>query len=99
MKRNNYEVYHIYCAIMFFNDFKPGIFSATANAETILNITLRKRSGAVTYSKTIFGFGEEQSCFITGGKNASLALEKSLFHAVQRLMDDTDFLRALLGKD
>lgn len=80
----------------FFNDYKPGFFTASANSEAVLNVTLRKKDGVIVYSKTIFGFGEEETCFITGGHNASLALEKSLQHAVQRLMNDPDFIRALL---
>lgn len=87
----NIEIYK------FFNDFKPGFFSVgAANSETFLNVTLRKGS-MIAYSKTIFGFGEEETCFLTSGTNASLALEKSLHHAVQRLMDDPDFISSLLN--
>lgn len=80
----------------FFNDYKPGFFSASANSEAVLNVILRKKDGMIVYSKTILGFGEEETCFLTGGNNASLALERSLYHAVQRLMNDPDFIWALL---
>jgi uncharacterized lipoprotein len=45
------------------------------------------------------GFGKEEPCFLAGGKNASLALERSLYHAVQKLMNDPDFILALLANN
>lgn len=82
----------------FFNDFKPGLFSGSAKSETFLNIILKK-NGMVVYAKTISGFGKEETCFLAGGKNASLALERSLYHAVQKLMNDPDFILALLANN
>lgn len=95
----SYEGSHLNIELCkFFNDYKPGFFSASANSETVLNVILKKKDGMIIYSKTILGFGEEETCFLTGGNNASLALEKSLYHAVQRLMNDPDFIWALLTK-
>lgn len=83
----------------FFNDFKEGFFSASANSETVLNVSLRNKDGALLYAKTIFGFGGEETCFVVGGNNASLALERSLQNAIQRLMNDPDFIWALLASN
>ena len=83
----------------FYNDYKIGFFSAVARADTVLNVTLRKRDCTMVYSKAIFGFGEETSCFLTTGNNASLALERALHYAVQRLMNDPDFIMALLSSN
>ncbi len=82
--------------IKFFNNFKPIYFGARADSETILNVTLRNENGVMVYSKTIFGFGEEEICFLAGGNNARLALERSLYQAIQKLMKDPGFIGALL---
>lgn len=81
----------------FFNDYKPGFFSATAGSETVLNVTLKKKNGVIAYSKTILGFGAEETCFLASGSNATLALERSLYQAVQKLMNDPDFIFALMN--
>lgn len=83
----------------FFNNFKLGLFSGSADSETVLNVVLRKKNGVIAFSKTIFGFGREETCFVAGGKNASLALEKSLYHAVQNLVNDPDFISVLLSNN
>jgi len=85
----NIEIYKLY------NHFAQGGFTADANSETVLNVTLRNREGIIAYSKTIIGYGDEKPCFNLSGKNASLALERSLSQAVQKLMEDPNFIQAL----
>lgn len=49
----------------------------------------------IVYSKTILGFRDEKPCFLLSGTYASLALERSLNNAVEKLMNDPDFILAL----
>jgi uncharacterized lipoprotein YajG len=81
----------------FFNDYKLGPMCSNANSETVLHVILRDKSGTIVYSKTIIGLGEEEACFLTGGKNASRALEGSLHNAIKKLMNDCNFISALLA--
>lgn len=78
-----------------YNDFKPGWFCAKADAETVFNIVLKNKEGTVVYAKTIMGLGKEETCFFASGKNANLALQQSLRAAIQKLMNDREFIQAL----
>jgi uncharacterized lipoprotein YajG len=81
----------------FFNHFViTGFISGKAGSETILHAVLKNANGNILYSKTIYELGEEHSCYLSNGANACLALNKSLTYAVQKLMDDPDFITALL---
>ena len=76
----------------FRNNFKAEAFSISADSETILNVTMNKNDGMILYAKTVIGCGEEASCFRLSGKNTSMALERSLYDAVQKLVNDPEFI-------
>lgn len=79
----------------FYNHYEYGPFAANANSETVLNVNLRNKEGMITYSKIILGFGDESPCFLLSGTNARIALERSLYNTIQKLMNDPDFIWAL----
>lgn len=81
----------------FFNYFKSELFNLKAESETILSVVLKEKNGRIVYYKTIIGFGEEHVSFIIRGNDVSLVLEKSLHDALQKLMNDPDFMLALLS--
>ena len=71
-------------------------FSARANSEAVLNVGFEEKDGTIVYSKTIFGFGGRGNLFSCKRQKCVFGIQRSLYHAVQRLMNDPDFTLALL---
>lgn len=79
----------------FNNDFKMGFFSGDACSEAIVHVLVKDR-GEIKFSKTIFGYGWEEPCFLASGKNAALSLEEALKDTVQKIVNDPAFIDSLL---
>ena len=84
--------------LKFYNDFKVGFFSSEAESEIILNVSVKDKVQANLYSKTIMTKGKEDTVMIMSGDNARLSLEDALRNSVAKLMQDEDFVQALLKK-
>lgn len=61
-----------------------------------MNVLVNDRGGKDLYRKNISVIGKECTVFLHGGKNAKLALEDALRNGVAELMQDSDFIKALL---
>lgn len=83
--------------IKFFNDFKSGFFAGDASGELIMSAQVKKIGGNISYNKTITGEYLEQNIQLATGNNAKLALEGALKDAVSKLVNDSDFIMALMG--
>ena len=82
--------------IKFFNDFKSGFFAGDASAEVIMGASVKPMNGNINYNKIITGTYLEQNIQLATGNNAKLALEGALKDAVPKLLNDSDFIMALM---
>ena len=82
--------------IRFFNDFKSGFFAGDAAGEVIIGTMVKRKNGSITYKKTITGKYVEQDIQLATGKNAKIALEGALKDAVSKLVNDPEFIKALM---
>jgi uncharacterized lipoprotein YajG len=80
------------------NRFENGFFSGTGRSETILSVCIQNAQGALQYGKTVIGEGNNPTVLFTTGKNAKIALERSLQDAILQVVEDPEFLQALLKK-
>lgn len=83
--------------IKFFNDFKTGFFAGDASAEVLMGSQVIQSNGNIIYNKTITGNYVEHNIQLATGNNAKLALEGALKDAVSKLVNDSDFIMALMG--
>ncbi len=83
--------------IKFFNDFKTGFFAGDASAEVLMGSQIKLSNGNIIYNKIITGNYVEQDIQLATGNNAKLALEGALKDAVSKLVNDSDFIMALMG--
>ncbi|MFA4901624.1 MAG: YajG family lipoprotein [Desulfobaccales bacterium] len=83
--------------IKFINDFKTGFFAGDASAEVLMGLQVKLANGNIIYNKTITGNYVEQNIQLATGNNAKLALEGALKDAVSKLVNDSDFIMALMG--
>ena len=87
----------VHCELQrFYNDFKVGFFAGDALAEVVVNVQVRRPDGTIVFVHTFVGEGKEPNTQINGGHNAKAALDRALKNAVLQLVDDRDFLDALL---
>ncbi|MDO9531979.1 MAG: YajG family lipoprotein [Deltaproteobacteria bacterium] len=82
--------------IKFFNDFKTGFFAGDASAEVLMGSQVKISNGNIIYNKIITGNYVEQNIQLATGNNAKLALEGALKDAVSKLINDSDFIMALM---
>ena len=82
--------------IKFFNDFKSGFFAGDASGELIMVVQVKRNNGNIIYDKVISGEYLEQDIQLATGKNAKLALEGALKDAISKLVNDTEFIKALM---
>jgi uncharacterized lipoprotein len=80
----------------FYNDFKPGFWSADAIAEVSFGLTARGADGSIMYSRSYKAVGMNNGVMLMGGENAAPALSAALRDAVQQVVADTDLHRALV---
>ena len=83
--------------IKFFNDFKTGFFVVDASAESLMGLQVKLSNGNIIYNKIITGNYVEQNIQLATDNNAELALEGALKDAVSKLVNDSDFIMALMG--
>lgn len=82
--------------LRFYNDFKIGFFSGDAVAEVAFNIQVVGANGAILFSKPINSSGKAADILLANGSNAKEALENGLRTAVANLMNDPEFIAAVL---
>ena len=82
--------------INYFNDFKSGFFAGDASGELIMVVQVKRNNGNIIYDKIISGEYLEQDIQLATGKNAKLALEGALKDAISKLVNDTEFIKALM---
>jgi uncharacterized lipoprotein YajG len=82
--------------IKFFNDFKTGFFAGDAFTEVLMGSQVKISYGNIVYNKIITGSYIEQNIQLATGNNAKLALEGALKDAVSKLINDSDFIMALM---
>ena len=80
----------------FYNDFKIGAWSGSAAAEVACSVQVKKPDGNINYAKAITGMYTEKGIQLCSGKNAKVALEGALKNAIAKLMQDEDFIKAIL---
>lgn len=80
----------------FYNDFKTGFWSGSADAEVTMNVQIKRADGSIGYAKLISGIGRLESIQLMLGSNAKLALDAALKDAVAKLFNDRAFINALL---
>ena len=83
--------------IKFFNDFKTGFFVVDASAESLMGLQVKLSNGNIIYNKIITGNYVEQNIQLATDNNAELVLEGALKDAVSKLVNDSDFIMALMG--
>lgn len=83
--------------IKFFNDFKTGFFAGDAAAEVLMGSQIKLSNGNIIYNKIITGSYVEQNIQLSTGNNAKLALEGALKDAIAKLINDSEFIMALMG--
>jgi uncharacterized lipoprotein YajG len=82
--------------IKFFNDFKTGFFAGDALAEVLIGSQIRLSNGNIVYNKIITGNYIEQNIQLATGNNAKLSLEGALKDAISKLVNDSEFIIALM---
>jgi uncharacterized lipoprotein len=80
----------------FYNDFKIGFWSGSAAGEVACNVQVKKPDGNINYAKAIAGMYTEKGIQLCSGENAKIALEGALKNAIEKLMQDEDFIKAIL---
>ena len=80
----------------FYNDFKLGFFSGDALAEVAMNVQVQRPEGMVVFVRSFLGQGKEPNIQLTLGHNAKAALDRALKDAVSQLVNDREFVDALL---
>lgn len=82
--------------LRFFNDFKVGFWSGTAEADVSINLRVLDASGAMLYSRVVTVTGINPGVVIASGTNAQRALVDGLNHMMAAVASDEEFRRAML---
>lgn len=83
----------------FYNNFLYRVLWAHGISEAKLSIRVQNADGAVTFSKSVIGNGENRYVMFLSGSNAKIALERALKHAIEQVVEDPEFAIALLKAD
>lgn len=83
--------------LKFYNDFKNGFFSGDAVADVALNVKVLRPDKTIAYAKYYDASGTEPNIQLAGGSNARLALIAAFRNAVNSVVSDPDFIKALLS--
>jgi uncharacterized lipoprotein len=81
----------------FYNDFKPGFFSADAVAEVSFTVTAKAPDGSLVYSRSYKGIGMNKNIALASGDNAAVALQEGLTNAVAQMIQDETMQKALVA--
>lgn len=79
------------------NDFKTGWWSGTAVAELVMSANVKKRDGTIAYTRLVNVDGQNTGIQLASGDNAKIAIERALQNGVRVLMDDRQFIEALMA--
>jgi uncharacterized lipoprotein YajG len=79
----------------FYNDFKIGFWSGTAEAEVVINTQVKTTEGEIVYSKLVVGSGQVPGIQLMTGENAKVALERALADAIAQLFSDNGLIGAI----
>lgn len=82
--------------LKFYNDFKIGFFSGDAVADVTFNVQVVGANGAIVFSKPINSNGKAADIMLASGSNAKEALENGLRTAIANLMQDPEFIGAVV---
>jgi len=82
--------------VRFYNDFKNGFFSGDAVANVAFNVKVVSPAAGIAFTKFYEGNGTEPNIQMAGGDNARAALIKAFAASVNNVVNDPDFIRALL---
>jgi uncharacterized lipoprotein YajG len=82
--------------VRFYNDFKVGFFSGDAVANVAFNVKVLSPADGIAFTKFYEGNGTEPNVQLAGGDNARAALVKAFAASVNNVVNDPDFIRALL---
>lgn len=82
--------------LKFYSDFKVGFFVSESVSELIMNVEAKDSSDEKKYKKVVTALGNERPVFIYGGGNARRSLEDVLQKGIAELMEDREFLNALV---
>lgn len=82
--------------LKFYNDFKVGFFSGDAIADVTFNVQVVGANGAIVFSKPISSSGKAADIMLASGSNAKEALENGLRTAIANLMQDAEFMSAVM---
>ncbi|WP_244592534.1 YajG family lipoprotein [Azospirillum palustre] len=80
----------------FYNDFKPGFWTAEAVAEVAFDLTAKRQDGTLVYSRSYRAVGVNKDVMLMMGEQAAPALSAALRDAVQLVVQDTNLHQALL---
>ncbi len=78
------------------NVFEMGFTSVDANAEIIMNVSVRGGDGVPLWGKQVVAMGANPGGLLAGGTLAKVALDRALKAGVMSLMSDGAFIDALL---
>ncbi|MCK8787630.1 YajG family lipoprotein [Roseomonas sp. NAR14] len=81
--------------LRFYSDFKVGFWTATADAEVLLNV--RVRGAEQPFSATYSGTNSVGGIVVFSGENAAPALNAALRDAVQKMVIDPLFIAAVMA--
>ncbi|MGQ9371735.1 YajG family lipoprotein [Azospirillum sp. A39] len=82
--------------VNFYNDFKPGFWSAEAVAEVAFNLTAKTADGSLVYSRNYRALGMGKDVILASGSEAQGPLVEALRNAVQQVVTDTALHEALV---
>lgn len=80
----------------FYNDFKPGFWTAEAVAEVAFDLTAKRQDGTLVYSRSYRAIGVNKDVMLMMGEQAAPALSAALRDAVQLVVQDTNLHQALV---
>jgi uncharacterized lipoprotein YajG len=78
------------------NDFKTGLVSGDAVADVTFNVKVADATGKVHYTKSVVAQGINSPIALASGENAKIAIDRALQTAIAQLVDDREFIGALL---
>jgi hypothetical protein len=79
----------------FESHFLIGMWSGTAAAEVVMNVTVKNGKGSIIYTKLIDADGIKKGIELASPANAQIALDRALQRAVADLFADNNFVVAL----
>jgi uncharacterized lipoprotein YajG len=75
--------------------FQTGLWSGTAKAEVVMNVTVKDLDGNIVYTKLIDAEGLNEGIELASADNAQIALDRALQKAMADLFADNNFIAAL----